>query len=178
MPDPVSIRPLTAQDGEEYQRVRLMALQTDPAAFLSTFDTESKKHEREFSWELENAYHPPLFGYYGAFDSTKDPEQLTAFVQLAPSWATKQAHLAFIYNLYIDPYYRHHGIGQQLFDHIFTELRLHKPQIERLFLSCNAQNKPAVQFYKKIGFKRCGVKPKAVKWQQEYDDEVEMVKVF
>lgn len=169
---------LTEADAPEYHRLRLQALQTDPQAFLSTWENESTKHDSDFAWELESYYHPPLFGYYGIFDQTEKQEKLIAFVQLGSSYLVKQKHVAFIYNLYIDPNHRHQGVGQQLFDHIFQAIQQHDQQIERIFLSCNALNKPAIRFYQKIGFKRCGIKPRSVKWNGVYDDEIEMVMVL
>lgn len=174
----MTIRLLTSADAPAYQLLRLQALQTDPQAFLSTFETESIKHDKDFAWEVENFYHPPLYGYYGVFDLISDQEKLIAFVQLGSSYLVKQKHIGFIYNLYIHPDYRHQTVGPQLFIHVFQAIQKYEPQIERLFLSCNATNKPAINFYKKIGFKRCGIKPKSVKWNGVYDDEVEMVKIL
>ena len=45
----MSIRLLTGNDGPSYQQLRLKALQTDPEAFLATFDQESAKHEQQFA---------------------------------------------------------------------------------------------------------------------------------
>jgi ribosomal protein S18 acetylase RimI-like enzyme len=46
---------------------------------------------------------------------------------------------------------------------------------ELIFLSYNAQNLAGKNFYHSLGFKRCGVKVNAIKWQNQYDDEVEVV---
>jgi ribosomal protein S18 acetylase RimI-like enzyme len=166
------IRLLTGQDGPEYQRLRLKALQTDPEVFLATFDQESQKREQSFAQELELAYHPPTFGYYGLF---LEDETLAGYLQISPSYLPKQAHLAFLYNLYVDPTTRGQDVASRLWQHATTQLQQHTPSIERVFLSCVATNKPAISFYKKCGFKRCGIRPASIKWQGRYLDEVEMV---
>ncbi len=169
----MTIRLLTAQDAPDYQILRLRALQTDPVAFLSTFDSESDKQETSFAHELAYAYAPPFFGYYGAFEG----ERLMGFCLVTQSYLNKQDHVAFLYNLYVDPAFRGQRVGTQLVTDIMD--RLSKAgKIERIFLSCTAKNKSAVHFYKAVGFQRCGIRPRSVKWENTYDDEIEMVKVI
>jgi hypothetical protein len=55
------------------------------------------------------------------------------------------------------------------------ELLKTQTQIELIFLSYNGQNQVGRDFYHSLGFKRCGVKVNAIKWQDQYDDEVEVV---
>jgi ribosomal protein S18 acetylase RimI-like enzyme len=169
----MEIRLLTGQDGPDYQILRLRALQTNPDAFLSTYDSESNKHEISFSNELDYAYSPPYFGYYGCFEG----ERLIGFCLVTQSYLNKQDHVAFLYNLYVDPEFRKQKVGTQLVAHVINQLAQHE-HIERLFLSCTAKNKIAVNFYKKTGFQRCGIRPRSVKWNGDYDDEIEMVKIL
>ena len=64
----------------------------------------------------------------------------------------KQPHIAFLYNLYVDPTARQQGTALHLWHHIISQLKQHAPEIERVFLFCVAANKPAISFYKKCGF--------------------------
>lgn len=174
-----TIRLLTRIDGPAYQGLRLQSLQTNPEAFLSIFDGEKTLHEDIFSNHLDQSYHPPFLGYYGIFVD----DELAGYVQLSQNFLEKQEHIAFLNNLYISPKFRNQGLATQLFDHILAELRdvrsgNERAKIERLFLSCTASNKSAYRLYQKLGFRRYGVKVKAIKWQGKYDDEVEMVKVL
>lgn len=168
----MDIRLLTAQDGPDFQLLRLKALQTNPQAFLATFESESSRHEQSFSQELEMVYGPPVFGYYGIWDDNR----LIGFCQLSRGQLTKQQHIASLFNLYIDPAYRGQGLAQQLLTHIMAQLRQHQPEVELVFISCLAKNKPAYQLYRKLGFQRCGIRPRSCRWHGEYDDEVELVK--
>ncbi|MGD9128980.1 MAG: GNAT family N-acetyltransferase [Candidatus Woesebacteria bacterium] len=166
----LKIRLLNGQDALFYRDLRLKALQTDPKSFLSTYQAEKNNLDSFFARELDLAIFPPVFAYWGVFEN----KQLIAYVQLAKSYLAKQAHLAFIYNLYLDPAFRKQGIASRLLKEVLAKLRT-ETKVERVFLSCNANNHNALQFYKKFAFKTCGVKEKSIKWQGEYDDQVEMV---
>jgi ribosomal protein S18 acetylase RimI-like enzyme len=175
-----SIRLLNREDGPDYQRLRLESLQNSPFAFLSTYESEQKLHEDTFSNHLDWSYHPPHFGYFGVFmpDPT-DPEEkkLVGYIQVSQTFLEKQEHIAMLNNLYISPDYRGLGLASELFEHIFQVISTHE-KVERLYLSCTAKNKHALGLYKKLGFRRFAVKVRAIKWQGEYDDEIEMVKVI
>ncbi|HYD34606.1 MAG TPA: GNAT family N-acetyltransferase [Vitreimonas sp.] len=166
-------RLLTAQDGAEYQRLRLQSLVAEPDSFLSDISSEEGKHESSFALELDYAYHPPYFGFFGSFQD----EKLLAYCQVQRSFTDKQMHIAFLYNLYVDKGYRGQGYGRGLMNHVLELLNSHE-HIERIFLSCNSKNKYGLQFYKKMGFHRCGIRPRSIKWHGVYDDEIEMVKVL
>jgi ribosomal protein S18 acetylase RimI-like enzyme len=175
MSSPLSttIRLLARADGARYQVLRLQSLQTDPAAFLSTFETESALHESVFANHLDSSYHPPFLGYYGIFVG----DQLAGYVQVSQNFLEKENHIVFLNNVYISPAFRKQGLGGQLFTFVFDLLAQHD-HIERVYLSCTAKNATAYRFYRKMGFTRYGVRTKAIKWQHEYDDEIEMVKVL
>lgn len=171
----MTIRLLTAQDGSAFQTLRVKALQTDPDAFLATFEQESQRHEHVFAQELDLCYAPPSFGYYGLFsDDDAESNQLVGFCQVMRSVMPKQTHLATIYNLYLDPSVRGRGQAIFLLTHIIEELRK-ITDLEQVFISCLAKNRAAYQLYQKLGFKRCGIKPHSSKWQGQYDDEIELV---
>ena len=169
----ITIRLLTRTDGAAYQRLRLESLQQNPEAFLSTFENESKLHERTFADHLDWAYHPPHHGYFGIFVKN----ELAGYVQVSKTFLDKQEHIVFLNNLYVSPKFRRQHLADQLLEHVFKELHASE-YIERVFLSCTARNMPALAFYHKLGFKRYGVKVKAIKLGEQYDDEVEMVKVL
>lgn len=172
MPE-IEIRLLTKSDAPDYQQLRLKSLQTDSAAFLSTFEMESKLHDIAFADHLDWAYHPPSYGYFGLFSDGK----LAGYIQTGKNYLEKQAHVASLYNLYVDPDHRHKGFARQLMDFVM-KLLLEEENIERVFLSCTAKNPTAYTFYKRLGFHRIGVKVKAIKWNGQYDDEIEMVKLL
>lgn len=172
MSDQIVIRLLTKEDASDYQQLRLESLQTNPEAFLSSYETESALHDSAFEDHLDWAYHPPAYGYFGVFVD----EKLAGYVQTAKNFLEKQNHIAFLYNLYISKNFRHRGLARTLIAHALKELE--DLDVERVFLSCTAKNPNAYNLYKKLGFKRVGIKVKAIKWNGHYDDEIEMVKLL
>jgi len=169
----VDIRLLTRSDAPEYQQLRLLSLQTDEVAFLSTFDMESKLPDVAFADHLDWAFHPPSFGYFGIFVD----DELAGYIQTGKNYLEKQSHVASLYNLYIAPKFRHKGYAGQLIAFV-TNLLRDEDNIERVFLTCTAKNPNAYNLYKRLGFHRIGVKVKAIKWNGQYDDEIEMVKLL
>src|SRR6185369_7891221 len=110
----IEIRLLTRDDGPAYQKLRLQSLQENPEAFLSTYENESKLHEKTFSDHLDWAYHPPHHGYFGVFVDG----ELAGYVQISKTYLDKQAHVVMMNNLYIAPKWRKMGLATRLFDHI------------------------------------------------------------
>ena len=63
---------------------------------------------------------------------------------------------ADILNIGIDPDFKRKGHGTALLNHLIEELR--KRNIGEILLEVRAGNKPAIQFYKKQGFKEISVR--------------------
>ena len=169
----VSIRLLSRDDAEQYQRLRLKSLQESPYAFYSTHDNEKGYTLKVFADHLAWAYHPPFLGYYGIFVGN----QLVGYAQLSKTMLEKQQHVVFINNVYIDSAFQGKGLATKLLSSAIDRVCL-SGTIERVFVSCTAKNKPAYHLYTKLGFRRYSVRAKAMKWNGEYDDEIEMVKVL
>lgn len=166
----IIVRPLSGQDAQSYCTLRLEAVTSFPDSFLSTAAVESKRSILSFQYELSSAAIPPAFGYYGIFLEN----HLVGYLQLGCSLLPKQHHLAFVYNLYITRNHHREGLAETLINHCLSVLR-EKTKVERLFVTCNANNHHGVAFYTKLGFIPWGKRPKSVLWQGEYDDEIEWV---
>jgi RimJ/RimL family protein N-acetyltransferase len=170
MLQPPSIRLLTGADAPAYQALRIAALQQNPESFLATHEVESHRPPEFFTRELDYANHLPMYGYYGIFlDQT-----LVGYIQVDGVNLPKQRHIAFLYNLYISHDHRRKGLAATLCKHVLRELE-NQTNVELVFGACAAKNKSALAFYHQFGFRRCGIKPRAIKWQDEYDDEVDLV---
>jgi ribosomal protein S18 acetylase RimI-like enzyme len=163
-----TIRQITHDDAPAYRQLRLQALQKNPQAFLATFKTEELRPDDHFVYELSAAIQPPIWGYYGLFVENK----LIGFCQIGKSYLDKKQHLAYLYNLYVDPDYRGQGHAKKLTNYVLNKLK--ELKIERVFITYLAKNKCVRGFYDHLGFEECGIKPEAVKDGDEYDDEIEM----
>lgn len=161
---------LTSQDAFEYRRLRLEALAQNPDNFLCTLESEQNRQLENFERDLEGANFQPIYGYHGIFQDDK----LMGYVQIDTSFLPKQRHLAFLYSLYISIDARRQGLAKKLCQHIFSLLKT-QTQVELVYLSYNGRNAIGKAFYQSLGFKRFGVKVDAIKWQNQYDDEVEAV---
>jgi ribosomal protein S18 acetylase RimI-like enzyme len=170
----MQFRLLTAQDGPTFQIKRIESLQQNPDAYLTVLEQEQNRHEADFAQELESNYHPPTFGYYGAFTDDSDHPELAGYCLITSSWLPKQKHIAMMYNLYVSPQFRHQHVASHLMKYITEQLAAHE-HVDRLFITCAASNKPALRFYAKHGFRRCGRRPGSIKWQGQVDDELEFM---
>jgi|GEM_PF-465644 len=166
----LTFRTLTAADAPEYQRLRLESLVQNPENFLSTFESEKNRRLENFEQDLEGAKFGPVYGYHGIFQDN----QLLGYLQIDTSFLPKQRHLAFLYSLYISATARRQGLAKKLCHYVLGLLKS-QTQVELIYLSYNGRNEAGKAFYKALGFKRYGVKVNAIKWQNQYDDEVEAV---
>lgn len=165
---PPTSRLLTAADAVAFQRLRLNALEESPEAFLSVLADEQQKATNRFAQELTYASLIAPFGYYGCFIE----KQLVGYVLISSTFLGKQRHVAFLYNLYFNPSYRHRGFASQLVQFTLDLLREH--QVEWLYASCISTNQAAQVFYQKMGFVEYGRRPSSVKDDDAYADEVEL----
>jgi ribosomal protein S18 acetylase RimI-like enzyme len=164
----IKIRLLTSDDAAAYQKLRLIALSHDPDAFLSTLDQEQDWPVQRYSTELWYAQTEAPFGYYGAFYE----DALVGYIRILSTGLQKQKHAAFLYNLYVSPEHRHQKIASSMLEHILKRLR--EADIEYLYLSCVSSNAQALAFYHQSGFIEVGRQPKAIKWNGQYFDHMEL----
>jgi len=162
------IRILTPNDTEIYRQLRLLSLKTDPLAFLSTYDVETKYDLSYFRQKIFNSIKHPLYGIYGLFDKDK----LVAFAQLADSYYKNKRHIAYLNEVYVHTDLRRKGVASKLVKHLIDKAK-ENPLLEQLHLRVNSQNSGAISFYEKLGFEKVTVLKDAVKnpdntYQDEY----------
>lgn len=167
----MKIRQLTGSDAQIYRDLRLKALTTDPDSYISTFEKESKKSLSDFSWELRSSLKPSIEGYYGVFDKG----ELLAYLQISKTGLTKQEHIIFLYNLYVDSNYRRQKIGSLLVNYIIEQIKEKDKQIEQILLAYNGKNISAGKLYQSLGFKKFAIQKNTIKYKNQYDDTIEMV---
>ncbi len=161
-----SIRLLTQNDAQAYRELRLIVLQSNPNSFLSSYEFEVDQPEHFFRYTVLDNFNPPHFGYFGYFID----EKMVGYIQLTQNFEKKMAHTGQVFNLSVHPEFRKNGIGKALMLSVIQQAS--EAELEVLYLSCLSSNIEAKKLYESQGFILCGEKPKATKWQDQYQDEL------
>jgi len=162
------IRRLLPEDAESYFRLRLQALTTDPDAFLVTYD-EAKNKDNPIG-EYKKSFQSEEIITFGAFEG----EYLVGMVTLVRETRRKIRHRANIVAMYVDDEKRGKGIANALLNEAI-KMAVNLPEIEQIYLTVDAENKPAKELYKKLGFQTFAVDKKGIKYNGQYRDEELMV---
>ena len=103
------VRKLTPSDVEQYRKLRLLSLQTDPNAFFL-------RHEKAITYPLSffldemKRDASDIWGFYG----TVEADELVGMVSLQK----KSESIGQIYTLYVHPSHQKKGIGKELMQHV------------------------------------------------------------
>jgi ribosomal protein S18 acetylase RimI-like enzyme len=153
---------------EDYLRLRLEALQTNPEAFGASYE---ETISRENPLEHTAARLDQRENYtYGAFiDDT-----LSGMLVLVPETAEKMKHKASIFGMYVTPEHRGKGIARTMLEKAIVQAGNLKG-IEQINLTVVTTNDSAKGLYSSIGFHVYGMEKRAIKYKGEYFDEEYMV---
>jgi RimJ/RimL family protein N-acetyltransferase len=157
------VRRLLPADAALYRDIRLDALQQDPEAFGSTYETESVQPLTWFADRLDGA------AVFGAFDG---PE-LLGIAGLFIQQGRKHAHKGTLLGMYVRPSARRAGVGRLLVEAVIEHARRH---VELIQLSVVVGNEQARRLYASLGFVEYGIEKHALKQDGRYWDEVLMAK--
>ncbi|MDP3724339.1 MAG: GNAT family protein [bacterium] len=86
-----------------------------------------------------------------------------------------QKHVG-LFGISIAKAYRNQGIGKLLMSLVFSEAKLHLPQMRICVLETFAENSVARRMYEQCGFQVYGQLPKGLRRKNRYDDDVYMYK--
>lgn len=76
--------------------------------------------------------------------------------------------------IFIRPEFRNQGIGRQLVEKLFSWAK--KNKVRKIELEVWSNNRPAITFYKKLGFKQEGIRKKAYCLKNRHTDGILMSK--
>ncbi|HZU81907.1 MAG TPA: GNAT family N-acetyltransferase [Polyangiaceae bacterium] len=163
-----TVRPLGPEDAPAFRAVRLRALETDPASFLSSYEEEAPRSMEEFAARLRGE--DPAVRVVGAFRGHALVGTL-GFYRHAP---LKARHRASLWGMYVAPEERRRGVGRALVDEALRLLRA-VGTVEQAELNVAVVAEAARRLYASVGFEAQGVLRGAMKIGGRYFDEEMMV---
>lgn len=151
---PVSLRPLTEEDVEQYNECILEGLKLSPAAFLLSFDDEKNKTLAEVrtflaARKIENGN--PVFGAF--VDGV-----LAGILGVSGMPYPKKKHKIYLSGMYVRKEFRRMGLGKRLL-HSAIEFARSLPPIQRIELAVESSNETAKRLYASTGFEKWGTEP-------------------
>ena len=169
MKNQFKIRKLERTDAQEFQRLRLFALQNNSTSFGSSFEEEVKKSLEQFEVFIDPTSERV---FWGAFED----DTLIGMVGLGREDGVKTEHKGFIRSMFVDPSARKLGVASEL---LKTAISYSEAQmkLEQLTLVVNSTNIEAINLYKKFRFVEYGTEPNALKIEGKYFAELLMYRL-
>jgi GNAT superfamily N-acetyltransferase len=149
------IRQLTGTDAGTYRALRLVALQAEPDAFVSTYASESQKPELFLEKCLKA--NDPFNIAFGVFTG----ESLAGIGGFVKDWQPKTAHKGEIIQLYVDPNHRGQQIGRKLLITILNHAFEQFDDLLAIKIAVVLSKRNARTLYESLGFEPYGREPQA-----------------
>lgn len=144
---------------DEFKKIRLEALQSEPQAFGEDYQTLEKKESDYWTDQLNNSQRV----WYGVFNEHK----LVGIGSIKYAQRRVYAHIAHLSGIYVKQEYRGQGIGRMLFEKRIEEAFLN-PKVVKLKLIVNTNQTNAINLYKSCGFEIVGEMKKEFKVGESY----------
>lgn len=165
----ITIEVLKPAQWEEYKKIRLEALQSDPLAFGATYGDEVKRPDEKWLADLEEE----RAKYYVIRVDGDVVGMASSHLHLGGN----VSHLANLHRVFVKPEFRGRGLGYMLLQRIIDDLHTNVATV-KVRLSVNAVNESAINLYKKLGFYEYGLAKKEMKIGDKYYDQVQMELIF
>jgi len=161
----VTFRRLRADDAPAYQAIRLLSLGTDPLAFRSTLEEESRLPPTELAKRLANEENVTIGAFMG--------EDLVGIGTLLREIRTTVRHRADLVGMYVTTPARGSGAADGIIQRLLEHARSLDVLVVTLIVEGN--NARARRVYERWGFLEYGRLPRAQKRGDSFTDEVLMV---
>ncbi|WP_306454065.1 GNAT family N-acetyltransferase [Evansella halocellulosilytica] len=162
----LDIRLIDQMDAEEYKRLRLQALKTNPEAFASSYEEEYDNSVEFYQNGLQSNYSYS----FGAFEENK----LVGTVSMIRETKQKMSHRANIFAMYVTPAMRGYGLGKKLMQKAVDQAK-QLDGVEQIYLTVVTKNSAAKRLYASLGFETFGHDRQALYVNGTYLDEELMV---
>lgn len=145
--DELMIEQLNNSDWQEYKKIRLFALRTDPQAFLSSLSKESEYADQKWQQRVQSASEGINSWMYFARLKGK----LVGMIGGYRDENDQKNHTAQIWGVFVNPDQRGKGISKKLMVTLIDRLS-QNPDINTLKLEVNTDQKSASKLYESFGF--------------------------
>jgi len=167
MKEEIIIKKVAVKNWEKFKEIRLEALKNNPEAFGSSYEEEVQRSDERWRISLANKNKTVFLAL--------DRKIPIAIATISYESMIKMNHLANIYSVYVKPEYRGRAISSKLIKSILADVKK-KKRIKKIKLNVVTTQLPAINLYKKFGFKIIAKLSKEVKLGKRYYDEYMMEK--
>lgn len=161
------IRPLTPEDTQAFQRLRLFALCDSPTSFAASEEEEAASDSARIAERLAPRGGSVVLGAVTGL-------RLDGIVGLRRETPGKVAHKAVLWGMFVLPESRRHGIGDALLSEALATAR--RWSVLQVNLTVNEQNASARSLYEQHGFIGFGFERRSLIVNGQFDDERWMVR--
>lgn len=161
----IAYRKLTVGDFDQWNRVRTLALDFEPAAFGRSNADEEPIRKELFNRNTDQNDRFILGAFAG--------EELVGIAGLFRHEPLKVQHKSMIWSVFVIREYQGKGIGRGLMEKSI-ELAKQIDGIDLILIGVSAYNTKAHQLYQRLGFVDYGTEPRSLKINGEYFDEILM----
>ncbi len=154
----LTIKILKNSDWKEWKNIRLEALKNHPTVFRDSYNDEKLWSEKKFKDYLDEK---EIFGGYLN-------NEIVGYIGFSSFKSEKMRHRGKFFSVYVKPENRKFGIGDKLMTFLLKQAKKKVLQLECIVTSNNV---PATNLYKKYGFIKYGVHPRAMKVLNKFYDK-------
>jgi ribosomal protein S18 acetylase RimI-like enzyme len=162
----LTIRNLTADDADDFRRLRRIALEQEPPSFGASLE-DDRALDAGF---LPVAFRDPDQAIIGAFGPG-----LVGIVGIYRDRLIKARHKAHIWGMYVSPEGRGQGIGKRLME-AAIEWANGQAGVRQIHLVVSSRTPVARRMYQSLGFSVWGTEPAALCINGELVDDEHMVR--
>lgn len=153
------IRKLEPGEGAIFGQIRVEALLTNPESFAAKATDYDQFSDKD--WEAVLASRTAFVAF--------DAKRPVALASIVGSGLSRMAHRAEVSNVFVSPDFRGTGLSARLWDAVEDYAR--SQGIQQLELAVNAENRAALRFYERRGYRRIGTIPHGFQYGGRYFDE-------